>query len=117
MSNAYRRVGDTSVRNVTDLGNVLNARIVREVDMEPGTFLRELVTKLEPNATIVAIEEHGGDRYRVRLAGTTGVVADCELPRADVEAAERRDDARRRITTALKRCADDVVAPVPDGRA
>jgi hypothetical protein len=86
--------------------------------MEPSAFLRDLVTELEPNATIVGIEEEqGGDRYRVRLAGTTGVVADCEIPRGDIEAAERRDDARRRIATVLKRCADDVVAPVPDGRA
>jgi hypothetical protein len=53
----------------------------------------------------------------VRLAGTTGVVAECELPRGDVEAAERRGEARRRIAVVLKRCADDVVAPVADGRA
>ena len=58
--------------------------------MEAGTFLRDLVTELEPNATVVGIEEQGGDLYRVRLAGTTGVVAEC---------------------------ADDVVAPVADGRA
>ena len=86
--------------------------------MEAGTFLRDLVTKLEPNATVVGIEaEQGGDLYRVRLAGTTGVVAECELPRGDVEAAEQWDEARRRVATALKRCADDVVAPVGDGRA
>ncbi|HEY7520878.1 MAG TPA: hypothetical protein VIE36_21505 [Methylomirabilota bacterium] len=86
--------------------------------MDAGTFLRDLVTKLEPNATVVAIEaEQGGARYRVRLAGTTGVVAECELPRGDVEAAERRGEARRRIAVVLKRCADDVVAPVADGRA
>ena len=86
--------------------------------MEPDTFLRDLVTKLEPNATVVGIEaEQGGDLYRVRLAGTTGVVADCELPRSDVEAAEQWGDARRRVASALKRCADDVVAPVGDGRA
>ena len=86
--------------------------------MEAGTFLRDLVTKLEPNATVVGIEEeHGGALYRVRLAGTTGVIADCELPRSDVEAAERWDEARQRVASALKRCADDVVAPVGDGRA
>jgi hypothetical protein len=86
--------------------------------MEAGTFLRDLVTKLEPNATVVGIdEERGGDLYRVRLAGTTGVIADCELMRSDVEAAEQSSDARGRVATALKRCADDVVAPVPDGRA
>lgn len=86
--------------------------------MEAGTFLRDLVTKLEPNATVVGIEEEqGGDLYRVRLAGTTGVIADCELPRGDVEAAERGGEARRRVASTLKRCADDVVAPVGDGRA
>jgi hypothetical protein len=86
--------------------------------MEAGTFLRDLVTKLEPNATVVGIdEEQGGDLYRVRLAGTTGVIADCELARGDVEAAEQSSEARGRLATALKRCADDVVAPVPDGRA
>ena len=86
--------------------------------MEAGTFLRDLITKLEPNATVVGIEEEqGGALYRVRLAGTTGVIADCELPRDDVEAAERWGEARRRVASALKRCADDVVAPVGDGRA
>lgn len=85
--------------------------------MDPSAFLRDLVIKLEPNATVVGIEEEGSDRYRVRLAGTTGVIADCELPRAEVEAAERWGGARHRVATALKRCADDVVAPVPDGRA
>lgn len=86
--------------------------------MEAGRFLRDLVTKLEPNATVVGIEEEqGGDLYRVRLAGTTGVIADCELPRRDVEAAERWGEARQRVASALKRCADDVVAPVGDGRA
>jgi hypothetical protein len=87
--------------------------------MEPSAFLRDLVTKLEPNAIVVGIEEEpGSDRYRVRLAGTSGVVADCELPRGAVEAAEQSGgEARRRVAMALKRCADDVVAPVPDGRA
>jgi hypothetical protein len=86
--------------------------------MEAHTFLRELVMKLEPNATVVGIdEEQGGDLYRVRLAGTTGVIADCELTRGDVEAGEQSSEARGRLATALKRCADDVVAPVPDGRA
>jgi hypothetical protein len=86
--------------------------------MEPRTFLRDLVTELSPNASVVAIEEApDGNVVRVRLAGTTGVIADCELPRGDVDAAERSSAARGRVVTALKRCADDVVAPVPDGRA
>ncbi|HXU87730.1 MAG TPA: hypothetical protein VFQ62_02680 [Methylomirabilota bacterium] len=86
--------------------------------MEARTFLRELVTRLEPNARVVDIDDTpGGKIVRVRLAGTTGVIADCELPRSDVDAAERSSAARGRVTSALKRCADDVVAPVPDGRA
>jgi hypothetical protein len=86
--------------------------------MEAGAFLRDLVTKLEPNATVVGVEEaQSGELYRVRLAGTTGVVADCELRRGDVEAAARWGEARRRVASLLKRCADDVVAPVGDGRA
>ena len=85
--------------------------------MDDSAFLRDLVTKLEPNATVVGIDEQGRDHYRVRLAGTTGVVAHCELARDDVQAAGRWGDARRRVAGVLKRCADDVVAPIPDGRA
>ena len=86
--------------------------------MEAGAFLRDLVMRLQPNATVVGVEEaQGGELYRVRLAGTTGVVADCELLRGDVEAAARWGEARRRVAGLLKRCADDVVAPVGDGRA
>jgi hypothetical protein len=83
--------------------------------MDAPTFLRELVTRIEPNATVVEVNESDAS-FRVSMAGTTGVVADCELPRADVEAAGRWAEARRRVATALKRCADDVVAPVGDGR-
>ncbi|HEX3178123.1 MAG TPA: hypothetical protein VHZ49_15710 [Methylomirabilota bacterium] len=86
--------------------------------MEPSAFLRELMREVAPNASVIAIDaEPGGARLRVRLAGTTGVVSACELSRADIEAAEQRADVRGRIASALKRCADDVVAPVPDGRA
>ena len=84
--------------------------------MNHDTFLRDLVTSLEPNATVVAIEERDG-AYHVSVAGTTGVVADCELPRAEVEAATRPGEAHGRVASMLKRCADDVVAPVGDGRA
>jgi len=67
------------------------------------------------NATVVGIEESQG-AYHVSVAGTTGVIADCALPCEEVAAAEHGDDARRRVASVLKRCADDVVAPVPDGR-
>ena len=84
--------------------------------MNADTFLRDLVTAIEPNATVVGIEERE-NAYHVSVAGTTGVVANCELPRDEVAAAEHADEARRRVATVLKRCADDVVAPVADGRA
>ena len=84
--------------------------------MEPREMIEDLVTKMSPNATVIGItEEH--ERYRVSVAGTTGVVADCVLPRDEVQAAGQWGEARRRVAAALKRCADDVVAPVGDGRA
>ena len=84
--------------------------------MEPREMIEDLVTKMSPNATVIGItEDH--ERYRVSVAGTTGVVADCLLPREDVDAAGQWGEARRRIAAALKRCADDVVAPIGDGRA
>ena len=84
--------------------------------MNADTFLRDLVTEVEPNATVVGIEEREG-AYHVRVAGTTGIIANCEVPRDEVTAAEHADDARRRVASTLKRCTDDVVAPVGDGRA
>ena len=84
--------------------------------MTTDRFFKDLVTEVEPNATLVGIEE-GPHTYHVSVAGTTGVIADCELPRDEVAAAEHRDEARRRVASALKRCADDVVAPIGDGRA
>jgi hypothetical protein len=83
--------------------------------MNSETFLENLVTQVEPNATVVGIEQREGV-YHVSVAGTTGVVASCELPRDEVAAAQRGDEARLRVVRALKRCADDVVAPVGDGR-
>lgn len=84
--------------------------------MNADTFLRNLVTEIEPNATVVGIEEREG-AYHVSVAGTTGIVADCALPRDEVAAAEHGHEAHRRVASVLKRCADDVVAPVADGRA
>jgi len=77
--------------------------------MNAETFIKNLVTEIEPNATVVGIEESQG-AYHV------SVIADCALPCEEVAAAEHGDDARRRVASVLKRCADDVVAPVPDGR-
>ena len=84
--------------------------------MNAEAFLKNLVTKIEPNATVVGVEQRAG-AYHVYVAGTTGVVATCELAGDDVVAAEHAADARRRVTSVLKRCADDVVAPVGDGRS
>jgi hypothetical protein len=84
--------------------------------MDPRTLIEDLVQKLAPNATVVGIAEKP-EGYRVTVAGTTGVVADCELPRDAVEAATHHwGTARSRVAVALKRCADDVDARIPDGR-
>ena len=83
--------------------------------MDPRGLIENLVHKLAPNATVVAISEES-ERYRVTVAGTSGVVADCELPRSVVEAATHRSTARARLAVTLKRCANDVDARIPDGR-
>jgi hypothetical protein len=83
--------------------------------MDPRGLIEDLAQKLAPRATVVAIREEP-ERYRVTVAGTSGVVADCELPRQVVEAATHRSTARARLAVALKRCADDVDARSPDGR-
>ena len=84
--------------------------------MNAEAFLTKLVTEIEPNATVVGVEQRTGG-YHVSVAGTTGVIATCELAGDDVIAAEHGADARRRVASLLKRCADDVVAPVGDGRS
>ena len=83
--------------------------------MEPRALIEELVQKLAPNTTVVGIAEDA-QRFRVTVAGTSGVVADCELPRAAVESATHRASARARVAATLKRCADDVDARIPDAR-
>jgi hypothetical protein len=83
--------------------------------MDPRGLIEDLVQKLAPNTTVVGIAEDAG-RYRVTVAGTSGVTANCELPRDVVEAATRRSTARARVAVTLKRCADDVDARIADGR-
>jgi len=83
--------------------------------MDGRRLIESLVPEVAPNASVVAIEEHD-HYYAVMLAGTTSVVAGCEVPRSTVVAAEHAADARRQLAAMLKRCADDVVAEVPDGR-
>jgi len=83
--------------------------------MNPRGLIENLAHKLAPNATVVTIREES-ERYRVTVAGPSGVVADCELPRTVVEAATHRGTARARLAVTLKRCADDVDARSSDGR-
>jgi hypothetical protein len=84
--------------------------------MEIRQLVEELVTGANANARVIEMIEDD-DVYRVRIAGTTGVVARCEIPREAMEEAAARGDARSRLGAMLKRCADETVAPVPDGRA
>ena len=84
--------------------------------MDPRALIEDLVQKIAPNATVVGIDENT-ERFRVTVAGTSGVLADCELPREAVESATRRwGTARARVAATLKRCADDVDARIPDAR-
>ena len=83
--------------------------------MDPRRLIEDLVQKLAPNTTVVGIAEDA-ERFRVTVTGTSGVVADCELPREAVESAARWGSARARVAATLKRCADDVDVRIPDGR-
>lgn len=83
--------------------------------MDPRGLIEGLVRKLAPNATMVGITEESG-RYRVWMADTGGVVADCGLPCKVVEAAAFRSTARARVVVTRRHCADDVDAPIPDAR-
>jgi hypothetical protein len=83
--------------------------------MDPRGLIEGLVQRLAPNATVVEVAE-APSGYRVTVAGTSGVVAGCEVPRDVVEAASRRGTARARLAVVLKRCADDVDARIPDAR-
>lgn len=83
--------------------------------MEVQQFVTDLVTQVNHNARVIDVQE-AADAYRVRIAGTTGVVAACEVPREAMMAAAARPEARGRLVSLLKRCADDTVASVPDGR-
>ena len=84
--------------------------------MDPRALIEDLVRRIAPNATVVGIAEDA-ERFRVTVAGTSSVVADCELSREAVESATQRwGTARARIAAALKRCADDVDVRIPDAR-
>jgi hypothetical protein len=83
--------------------------------MEPCELIRDLVREMAPNTTVIEIDE-GRDAYRVHVAGTSGVTAACDLPRAAVASAVRDAWVRDRVAFTLKRCADDVDIRIPDGR-
>jgi hypothetical protein len=84
--------------------------------MDARRLIETLVTQVTPNATVVDVVE--GDRdYAVTIAGTTGVVARCEIPRDAIADTADPGGALRRVSAVLKRCADTTVATVPDGRA
>ena len=83
--------------------------------MDPRELIEDLVARIAPNATLVEIAEDER-QYRVTVAGTSGLVADCELPRQPVEAATRWGDARAQLAAALTQCADHVEVRIPDGR-
>ena len=90
--------------------------LVAEVGTDGRRLIESLVPEIAPNASVVGVEER--ERYySVTIAGTTGVLAGVDVPRDAVEAAEHSGEARERLVAALKRCADDVVAEIPDGRA
>jgi len=83
--------------------------------MSTRTLIEALVEEQTPNACVVAIDERPLG-YVVTIAGTTTVLACCEVPRATAEAALTEARARRRLALALKRTADDTLAEIPDGR-
>ena len=83
--------------------------------MEPREVVEQIVTEVAPNAAVAAFEEDGRN-CRVTIVGTTGVEAACKLPRAMIEAAEQNLAERLWVRSQLRRCADDVDAPLPDGR-
>jgi len=84
--------------------------------MEARRLIETLVTQMTPNATVVDIVETERG-YTVTIAGTTGVVARCEIPRQAIEDTANPVGALRRVSAMLKTCADTTVATVPDGRA
>jgi hypothetical protein len=82
---------------------------------EGRRLIEELVTEVSPNATVAGIDERG-DVWRVTIAGTTSLLARCDVPRDTLDAATTRPEVRDRVARLLERCADDVVAEIPDGR-
>ena len=83
--------------------------------MEPRQLIVDLVPQLTRNANVVDIQERPQD-FRVTIAGTTGVVARCDVAREDVEDALNDDRVRARLADVLKRAADSTVAEVGDAR-
>jgi hypothetical protein len=83
--------------------------------MNAREIIENLVPRLTRNACVVEIEETD-ERYSVTIAGTTSVTARCELTRAAVEDAIEGQGSPLRLEGILKRCADQTVVALGDGR-
>jgi hypothetical protein len=84
--------------------------------MDARGFIEELVPEVTRDATMIEFVERAGV-YHVAIAGTTSVVATCDVPQDIVDRAINHETARRDLVTILKGCADMTVAWTPDGRA
>jgi hypothetical protein len=83
--------------------------------MQGRRLIEDLVPQVTPNAQVVDVSETA-HAYRVTIAGTSPLTVLCEVPRDAVDAAGHAHDARGHLARMPKDCADQVVAPVPDGR-
>jgi hypothetical protein len=84
--------------------------------MNARQLIDELLPTVVPNASVADVQESEAE-YHVAVVGTTGVTAECRIPRPTVDDAIARAEARPALASLLKTCADLAVAPVPDGRA
>jgi hypothetical protein len=84
--------------------------------MDARGFIEALVPEVTRDATMIEFAERGGV-YHVAIAGTTSVVATCDVPQDVVDRAINHETARQDPVTILKGCADMTVAWTPDGRA
>jgi hypothetical protein len=84
--------------------------------MDARGFIEELVPEVTRDATMIEFAKRAGT-YHVAIAGTTPVVATCDIPQDIVDRAITHETARRELVTILRGCADMTVAWTPDGRA
>ena len=84
--------------------------------MDARRFIEELVPGVTRDATMIECTKRAR-AYHVATAGTTSVVATCDIPQDIVDRAIDHETARRDLVTILRGCADMTVAWPPDGRA